>query len=220
MKKINVSNTEFNLFPGPDNKPGHYLNWYVYRSDAIRKELAKFWGNERSLAKVNKQTMANANQDQMIHKRINVLFRNMENDGPVRNEFAYYKYDKKKDLYHCHVSDGKNSIVVMWEADAENKIINIVRLGPHENFDFSRPHKKSKSIPKCIEIRDQDERWKKLKEEEKAKSKEGAKPLTFSKESFSRESITQEQFLQKDAIKKQKNKGIKQKNKDGRKVRI
>lgn len=164
--KEKLLNDHFILFEDKNKVAKHSLNWYVYRSPKIRKQVSELWNNGKYkgkfLTKKEMIEMENVSIDQQNHKKINVLFRNMENCGPIRNEFNNYRYDPQEDMFHCHISDGKNSFVVLWEADETHKVINIVRMGSHENFDYKRNknHKKTEMLKEILKERNEDEKWK------------------------------------------------------------
>jgi hypothetical protein len=144
VSKLTYDKDDFTLFKDPlTRKKKHVMNWYVHRADDIRSTLHAYKDNP------------------MLHSRINVLFRNMEMNGPSRPEFDKFKYDKKNDMYHCHPIESKKNTtyVVMWEVDEERKIINIVALGPHENFNFERREKKERNIQIAIEARANDSQF-------------------------------------------------------------
>src|SRR5438552_4156467 len=107
-----------------DSKPKeiHEVNWYVYRNAHIRNSLDDLSTNQE------------------LFNKINILFRNLENDGPIRREFDNFTYDRRHDMYHCHAIKGE--YVVLWEVDEKKHIINIVRMGTHENFSYERTHLK------------------------------------------------------------------------------
>lgn len=144
VSKLAYNKDNFTLFADPQtHRRKHVMNWYVHRSAEIRNRLNSYKENH------------------MLHTRINVLFRNMEMDGPSRAEFDKYKYDKTNDMYHCHPIDSKKNTtyVVMWEVDEERRIINIVGLDSHENFNFDRREKKERSMVAAIEARDHDKQY-------------------------------------------------------------
>lgn len=45
-----------------------------------------------------------------------------------------------KGLYHAHMSDGRNSIVVLCQIFETQKLIHILDIATHENFDFGKAH--------------------------------------------------------------------------------
>ena len=139
------------------NSNGHSLNWYVFRDQKVRDRLKAFWSNGSGIN--NKRTMVGANIEQKISKRVNVLFRNMENFGPIRSESKNYQYDKMNDLYHAHVWKARFTYVVMWEVDKERRLINIVSMGTHENFDYKRKHSKEEMMLKIEKRRLQDPKY-------------------------------------------------------------
>ncbi|NGX43842.1 MAG: hypothetical protein K940chlam7_02147 [Chlamydiae bacterium] len=47
----------------------------------------------------------------------------------------------------------------MWEADVEERIINIVSMGSHENFNFKRKHNKNDAIEKSVVARKYDKNY-------------------------------------------------------------
>lgn len=141
------------------NADGHYLNWYVYRDKNIKKELSRFWN--KGLGIEDTETMKGASIEQRIVKAVNVLFRNMESEGPFRTECSHYQYDSKYDFCHAHVSDGILTYVVMWEFDVDERIINIVKIGKHKNFDYKRhkKHKKPETINNIKKLREEDPKY-------------------------------------------------------------
>jgi len=147
MQPVNLNKDKFNFSYPEVGKKEHVINWYVNRNKSIRLEMKKMWGNGENI--LNRKTMEGANDDQRMVKIINVLFRNMENFGPIRKEFGHFKHDSKNDMYHCHVWEKGFTYVIMWEVDEEKKIINIVDMAVHENFKFKRSHKKIESIAKA-----------------------------------------------------------------------
>lgn len=134
----------------------HVVNWYVHRDKQVSKELKRLWKGGPN------EDDKEYTIDQKIHHRVNVLFRNLENFGPNRDEFNKFRYDTKNDFYHAHVWDGKISYLVMWEADHDKKVINIVRLGTHENFIFKRhkQHKKEEAVKEIEKLREVDKKYK------------------------------------------------------------
>lgn len=158
QRNTEIDKNTFSFFQDQrTNTVQHQLNWYVHRSDAIRGEMIRLWNDGKGIT--NKRTMTGANADQKKFHAINVLFRNMENHGPYRDEFSNFKNDTKNDMLHCHISENRPTYVVMWEADFEKRIINIVALGAHENFDYKRHHKKKNSIAAAEAERSQDEKY-------------------------------------------------------------
>lgn len=165
--KEKLENDQFTLFEDQNKVAKHSLNWYVYRSDKIRDQLRSMWPdkfrNPLLTKKQKREMIENENTLELKnYKKINVLFRKMENRGPVRDESKNYRYDPKQDMFHCHISNGTNSFVVLWEADETHKVINIVRMGSHENFDYKRNknHKKTEILKEILEERNNDENWK------------------------------------------------------------
>ena len=126
-------------FPSRETLAAHPPTWYVHRSARIRDIMTGWWRSGPD----DPKTMEGASITQIAHRTTNVLFANMRLDGPSRREFNNFKYDKKNDLYHCHVTTGRNTYVVTWEADEITGSINIVDIGPHENFRYLRTHKKT-----------------------------------------------------------------------------
>lgn len=158
QRNTQISKTNYSFFqPSESETPEHTLNWYVYRNNVIRGEMIRLWNNGKGIN--DKKELSDANADQKKCQAINILFRNMENHGPYRSEFNNFKPDTKNDMFHCHVSESKPSYVVMWEADFERKIINIVAMGPHENFNFDRRHKKKDVMPAIEQVRDRDNKY-------------------------------------------------------------
>jgi hypothetical protein len=149
VQNASVENSNYTLIPNPrTDKNLHVINFYVYREPALRGHLQALWNGGKGIK--NKETLEGASVDQKIHHRMNVLFRNMELQGPLRKEFANFKYDSRNDLYHCHLYDGKPTYVISWECDMQKRIINIVNWGTHENFKFERVHDKDQKIDKSI----------------------------------------------------------------------
>jgi len=145
-----ISNVSFN------NQKGQNNIYYVHRSTAVINTLIAFWNKGSGIK--DKSTMEGASVSQKTVNATNVLFRNLERFGPVRSEFQNYKYDRKKELHHAHTwhtNKGGNTFVVMWEVDEDRKIINIVRMDFHENFNFSRSHNKENRMKELENIRDQ-----------------------------------------------------------------
>lgn len=128
----------------------HEVNWYVYRSKKIRDILHGLWDGGPKV----KSSLKDATQEQIISTRTNALFEELKEQGPCPENYrAGITLDKihgkcnrpdlncvSKGFYHTHVSDGRLSFVVMWEAFEDKKLINIVALESHENFDFKRKH--------------------------------------------------------------------------------
>jgi len=130
-----------------ENAPLHQVNWYVYRDKNIRDTMGTLWNGASGIK--DKESMDGASIDQKTCKAVNVLFRNMENNGPLRTEFTNFTYDNRNDLYHAHVSSGKHTYVVIWESDVTALIINIVSITSHENIKYKRTHDKTSSIEKA-----------------------------------------------------------------------
>lgn len=137
-----------------DSKSLHCVNWYVHRNPKIRSTLGMLWNNGSGIK--NKKSMEGASINQRICKAVNVLFRNMENRGPIRSELTNFQYDKNKDLYHAHVWSGGGTYVVMWESDEVAGIINIVSMGLHENFNYKRKHNKKDLMERAKLVREED----------------------------------------------------------------
>lgn len=140
----------------------HEVNWYLHRSNAVRGTLKKLWNNGPK----DKSSMKDATIEQRISSCINALFRALEREGPTPEAYRpVIRLDKKhgicndvkndcisKGFYHCHVSDAGLSYEVMWEAFEGKRLINIVAIGPHENFDFvQKGHKPLISMRKSME---------------------------------------------------------------------
>lgn len=144
VNRTDLRNDDFTLFRHPvTRRKVHQINWYVHRSESIRDQLHGLIDN------------------QQLHHRINVLFRNMEIDGPVRTEYSKYRYDKVADKYHCHITDGNPTYVVMWEVDEKNHVINIVDIGVHENFEYRPAHNKKDAINTALAARENDNTYQK-----------------------------------------------------------
>jgi hypothetical protein len=140
-----------------DSHSPHHVNWYVCRNQKMRNTMRALWNNGSGIT--NKKSMDGASIDQKTCKAVNVLFRNMENDGPIRNEFTHFQYDREKDLYHAHVWSGRFTYVVMWESDDVTRIINIVSMGLHENFNYKRKHNKNDLMERAGVVRDEDPKY-------------------------------------------------------------
>ncbi len=169
-RNIDIDHDRFALLFNPaTHHKEHRVDWYVNRNKDIRNTLNGLWNNGAGI--INKKTMEGATTDQRTFSRINVLFRNMETRGGTgRTEFDSFKYDKKHDMYHCHVWDGQPTYVVMWEIDEENHVINIVDMGPHENFNYKRRHKKADAIDAALEARSEDQKYQEHKRRGLARS--------------------------------------------------
>jgi hypothetical protein len=71
------------------------------------------------------------------------LKRELEWEGPEQTEWPHYgKLKGKKkgmEFYHCHLSNSKQSYVVIWKvADLEMQLMEIRYVGTHENADYRR----------------------------------------------------------------------------------
>ena len=146
----------------PYEQTPHTVNWYVCRSTAIRRTLSKLWGDGPE----DKRSMKEATMGQKISTHVNALFLSLGREGPTPEAYrSVIKLDTKhgtcndvahgcisKGFYHCHVSDAGLSYEVMWEAFEDKRLINIVAIGPHENFDFAQKgHKPLISMEKSME---------------------------------------------------------------------
>jgi len=142
-------------FPCKDTfDPNHIVNWYVYRSNDIRKKMQQLWGR----GPANPALMETPAHK--IFRRNNILFRNMEKYGPCNNGFEII-HDKQKDLYHCHVTDGRgNTYLALWMVDEEKKIISIVNIDYHENFDFGKKLNRERLMAEARLAKDTDPKYK------------------------------------------------------------
>lgn len=141
-----------NDFPSKDELNNRH--WFVYVNDQLRAVMNGMWG--RPPADPGDKTMRYFNDNQRAFTRINRLLRAIEVGGPIRQERDHYKYDKNNDLYHCHVSTsgiGKAALVVIWEADLDKHVVNIVNIDTHENIKFKRKGKKEDTIAVAIEVK-------------------------------------------------------------------
>ncbi len=155
MPPTPLSTAQFNRSTHPITEhKQHRINWFVHRNTAIRNQMQAMWNNGAHI--LNKRTMEGANDQQLQCRILNILFRSMENFGPNRNEFGHFRYDRKNDAFHCHVWEKGVTFVVIWEADEEKKLINILDMGTHENFKFKRIGKKKDSIARAETARAQD----------------------------------------------------------------
>jgi hypothetical protein len=151
----NNSTSIFTLF----SREKHDVNWYVHRNKSIRTKLKQLWGDGPD----NKKDLASMNADQETMTRVNALFRALETNGPISKNIPFQiKVDGKhgscnrpkencisKGFYHTHVTDSLNSYLVMWECFEDKKLINIVAIGLHENFDFKQKGHDSLFGMKC-----------------------------------------------------------------------
>lgn len=129
--------------PGP-----HQVNWYVNRSAKIRSCLTKLWNGGPK----DKHSTRKATKQQEISTQANVLMRQLEKYGPTPIDWPYtITPDPKhgacnrpdlgcvsKGFYHTHLVSGKLTWVILWEAFESERLINIVAIDSHENFDFAR----------------------------------------------------------------------------------
>lgn len=143
---VKISSTSiYTLLPKGDS---HEVNYYVHRNKPLRNILKKLWkdGPEK------KNDLATMDAEQEIVTRTNALFRLLEKEGPmpVNGPFKIVHDPRhgvcnqvkegcvSKGFYHTHVSDKKVSYEVLWECFENKKLINIIAIGPHENFDFAQ----------------------------------------------------------------------------------
>lgn len=119
----------------------HENNWIVIRHKSYVKHIKEL---------ENKEVCDQNNPTEMAFKRANNLIRYMQMLGPVQDQFPNYRYDSTQDLYHCHVTMGKNSYDVIWEADEAKKLIHVLDVGARENFDYKRKTPKKESIELAV----------------------------------------------------------------------
>lgn len=139
------------IFTGLFKREPHAICWYVYRSSNIRKILHGLWGKGPE----KKDSLQGATIEQRASTHANALFHMMERGGPSPEEwFKPITLDSKhgychrpkdnchsKGFYHTHLTDGKKcAYVILWEAFEEQKVINIIDIAPHEDFDYARRH--------------------------------------------------------------------------------
>jgi hypothetical protein len=139
------------IFAGLFKHEPHAIHWYVYRSPGIRKTLHGLWGKGPE----KKDSLLGATIEQRASTHANALFHMMERGGPSPEEwFKSIALDSKhgychrpkenchsKGFYHTHLTDGKKcTYVILWEAFEEQKVINIIDIAPHEDFDYVRRH--------------------------------------------------------------------------------
>ncbi len=126
-------------------KPGkHHYNYKLHIPTSIKSELNKMWNP----APENKNDPQTYNQDQLFVTKVNALFRSLEREGPkpkgyqVTIDKKHGKFNRPKvktaGFHHTHVSDGSPTFVVMWLADKEKKLISIVNMGAHGNFNYKK----------------------------------------------------------------------------------
>jgi mRNA-degrading endonuclease RelE of RelBE toxin-antitoxin system len=70
---------------------------------------------------------------------LKLLWRSLEESGPVQNWRNYSKIEGGKDVHHCHLNNNHPRYVVVWKVmSREERIIKIQYVGPHGSVNYSR----------------------------------------------------------------------------------
>jgi mRNA-degrading endonuclease RelE of RelBE toxin-antitoxin system len=69
-----------------------------------------------------------------------LLIKDIENNGPIRNEWPNYgKLKGKSGYYHCHLNKGRPRYVAVWRHTKDNvELVEIRYVGTHEKADYGR----------------------------------------------------------------------------------
>lgn len=64
------------------------------------------------------------------------LFRDIENQGPVRGNWLHYS-SLDHHRHHCHLKKGRPTYVAVWKVVSQDmKIVEIIYVGTHENAPY------------------------------------------------------------------------------------
>lgn len=73
-----------------------------------------------------------------IVEALYTLIREMRISGPYRNNWRNYgKFKGCKNIFHCHINNGRPRYVVCWEVmDKKEKLIEVYYVGTHEKAPY------------------------------------------------------------------------------------
>ena len=70
-----------------------------------------------------------------LRKALFTLFREIEEDGPVRGNWRNYS-KLSRNRHHCHVKRGRPTYVACWEEIKEDNRIEVYYVGTHEKAPY------------------------------------------------------------------------------------